>query len=323
MKKWFGKNLFYVFFTILFVLLCACTTFLLVKVHYCSKEIYQLKNQLSELYKNNSISNVTYNNDIITQVSIFISICSAAITLFGLFGGILSFVNLHLGKELNDDIKNANKALENQEELKAWRLIQEGRNYKSLKRFKYAEEVFEEVIKEYKDSELSYIAEFEKLSLYEECIISAETKDLQEIIDNFETFYKQIKNNSKLKNIKIEVLFFLGGLYGDFSRKIGKEDNSFKEYINKSISYFESAIKLDPQNPDLYRNASISYALSEQKDACIDYLCRAKRLSKNEILYKSLVTSKRLSDMYKSYSTCISDEIKQTLSDKFYVFFTY
>ncbi len=264
-------------------------------------------------------------SDILSQTSIFIAICTGGIALFGIFGGVLSFVNIKKSQELEDNIKKTTTVLETQEELIAWRLIQEGRYYASKGKFKQAQNYFHEAAQRNTESFVNVLAEFERISLQADTFLQVkELWYLDNIIQQFEELENKLKKTEEYMLLKQEINFTKGCLHGDEALiKIEKnyKKNDFDEAIQKSIKCFDIARRIDGTDVYILSNAAVTYALAGKKDDCIETLNLAISIAKNEPLYKDLMAIDRVNARFKPYEDGISDELKKILADKFKIKF--
>lgn len=274
----------------------------------------------------------TMSEGLLDQVSVFIAICTGGITLFGIFGGILSYINVKNNKKLEKKIRQAKRALKTQKELTIWRLIQDARYYRSLRKYNYADSYFQKAIgKSSNFSYTYYVAQYERWALRGDLISKELTQDLNasqnlkyldNILDEIKALCKDIKKkrgNCRRNLLLQEVYFLLGNIYGSYAI-INKKHNlnmEFKKNIAYSIKYFKKAIYLDHKNVDFLRNASLSYALANDASNCLKLLDKAKERAEEEILYKNLMYPERLTKLFEPYKTFMSNDIMFRLKTDF------
>ena len=255
-------------------------------------------------------------------VSVSLGIITAGISVFALFGGILSIINIKQSKELDAAIDNAQKALENQNELLGARLIQEGRVYALRNRYKYAENNFNKVIETLPGTVSALICEYEIFSLYADIGTPEDigTLEYRENLDHrFESLIKKIEYSKVAadegKMIKADTYFTYGCICGNCA--LTEEGQKRKILLSKSVEAFSNAIELDNGNVDFYRNQAISYALADDIDKCKSALNKGRVLAESDILYSHLVDRERLKKLFKPSSIYLSDQMKEMLKREF------
>lgn len=275
---------------------------------YFSKIEYSLKNENTNFV-------IEYSDSVALEdeVSISLSIITAAIGIFTIFGGILSVINIINYKDIYNAIDAADKVIESQKELLATRLIQDGRVYQLRDRPKYASDCYEQVIRIVPESNISLIAEYESFLLYSD-IFSFNDDDIDKIEEMGNDLISKLQSfgGDEKKLLMGDTYFSFGCVYGTYAAKLNKP-----EYSKKSIEYFEKAINCDGNNVDFHRNLAITYALDDSLEECQKSLEIAKRFAENQPLYSTLMQPKRLKLLFQPSAEYLKSEIKNMLRDKF------
>lgn len=279
-------------------------------------EIEKNFSKLESLIQNNNENIIIKYNDSVAiedEVSISLSIISAGISVFAIFGGILSVINIVSYKDIYSAIDAANKVMESQKELLAARLIQDGRVYQLRDRPKYALDCYDQAISIVPESNIALIAEYESFLLYSD-IFSSNDEDIDKteqmgnaLISKLESF-----NGYEKKLLMGDTYFSFGCVYGTYAVKLNKP-----QYLKKSIEYFDKAISCDGNNVDFHRNLALTYALNNDVEKCKKSLEIAKRFAKSEPLYSTLMESERLKLLFKPSIKHLSRKIKNMLKKKF------
>jgi tetratricopeptide (TPR) repeat protein len=258
-------------------------------------------------------SNIQYSSSALAdQTANSLGIITAGITLFTLFGGILSVINIFLSRDLYRAVDEAKKAKESQKELNGFRLLQEGRAYKNNERYVYAENKFKELIFDYKNSMIALQAQYELIDMYAQL---NSIENIKEVEDKVKYLLKSIRtahlNTIDCNNLEADTHYLLGCIYGNYYTTI-----RCNEYLDKSIKEFKSAIRCDSQNADVIRNLSISYAMKSDWESCVEAIDEAKSIAEEIPLYKSFVENGRLGRMFQPYIDYISPEILHRIEQK-------
>lgn len=286
--------------TVAFVLCCQQS--IIQRQEEIQSSIVEIAGRLDVLEgkKDNLAKEIESSYNLADQVSVTIGIITAGITVFTLFGGILTIFNIIRAKDLDETIAKAEKVLETQQELLAARLLQEGRIYILRGRIPYAANTFKQVIKETPDTISSLIARYELLLVYSDTSNSEETED--RLCEIQEIFYDLIdalgKPNSK-KDYKMyrqligDAYFTLGCVYGKYAT------NHIGNYIDLSEQYLKEALRYNSGDVDYHRNLAYTYAMANNIDKCKKELETALDCANLEPLFKPLVSYDRLQKLFK------------------------
>ncbi len=108
-------------YSILAVVGFALLIFALVQIFYLKTEQKQLIASISTMKRNVEYSTFSFSD----EVSLALSIITAGIGVFAIFGGIISVINLFQFKQMDRAIEMSEKAIEYQRELQCASFIQE------------------------------------------------------------------------------------------------------------------------------------------------------------------------------------------------------
>ncbi len=237
------------------------------------------------------------------KVSIMLSVISAGIAVFALFGGFLSLVTLSQAKDLNEAIQKAERYSNNQQELLASSYLQEGRNYHIREKDISAKENYERAIHKAHGTLNALIAKYEIGMLYAE-VPDGGQEVCEKAQQYFEEFLKELdakfSNSEEYILLKCDALFAQACCYGNLAEQLS-EDEKKNQYREKAIEHFKNVLKYKRYDVDTHRNLSLSYALLGNIDACRTHLDKAIEEGEGEPLDKSLVTKERLSRLYRPY----------------------
>lgn len=325
MKKTKGDRVYSVLYAVLLIILLAGVVFVMVQVQYLKVEQSQIKEILYTLsqYEKNSMSNCSdqlkvESSSFADEISFALGIISAGISVFAIFGGVLSVFNVVRSKDLDDAIKMSSQAIDNQQELECARLIQEGRMYASRKRNKYAVDCYEQAIDSVPGSFMALVAEYEIFSLSaEELPCSAENRL------KLERAYREIIKkldkcpDKRAKTLKADTFFVMGCAYGVFYLKFPIKD---VELLDLSVEFMSKSIECDKGNVDFYRNLAVTYALKGNEKKCEENLMKAQNYAKAEELYTGLIETSRLGSLFEPAWEYLSNDIKRMLGQKFGIF---
>lgn len=310
-----------IFNAIIFIILFAATIFICVQFCYMNVEQKKIEKRLCELEKNlqNNISfnEVEYNKslEITDDVSLSLGIISAGISVFAIFGGILSVLNILRAKELEDAMNTTAQMKESQQELASARLVQEGRVYAMRSRNKYAVDCFERAITCAPESTSALIAEYELLSLYAD-VLPGSRENMEELRRKVQCLVEKLNKHKTLEKqlLKADAYFLLGCVCGSYSLNQKCERDKL---LKESECYFNKAIECDKGNVDFYRNLALTYALANEKEKCKIKLQFAIDISKQEVLYAGMVDNKRLERLFKPSWAYLTREVKNMLNKSF------
>lgn len=269
--------------------------------------------------------------DLMDEVSTALGIISAGIVLFTVFGGFLSVFNILKTRELENAIKDADKALENQRELFSNRLLQEGRVYAMRNRNKYAADSFNAAMRYAPETLAALTAEYELFALYSDVLSNArnpfEESNLSYIVGLFNELIKNIENNDDYSmakhRLKADSYFTLGCVYGTYALSLFNVENiesdylRIDEFVSEAINAFNEAIKCDGGNVDFHRNLSIIYAVNDNIDECQRTLQNACVYADTEKLYRNLVDSARLTKLFAPSQSYLSGNMKEMLIENY------
>ena len=145
MKKKYRTKVYTIFCAFMLTVMVAAIAIVFVQIKHLKLEqsllnekIFSLEQSVSENGNAGVVQNTDYESfTFADEVTFTLGIITAGISVFAIFGGVLSVFNVVRSKELDDAVKMSAQALENQQELECARLIQEGRMYMLRKRNKY------------------------------------------------------------------------------------------------------------------------------------------------------------------------------------------
>lgn len=252
-------------------------------------------------------------SELATEIPHLLDIISVGVTFFAVFGGLLSVVNIFQSKELYDAIRNAERALKNQDELEAQQLIQIARIYEAKNRPKYAKDYYKEAVYLNPSPLTTCHAKYNIAALnsdvyyWDEEEFKSVCKDLRDLLDDIKKNKIDAKKRELLEG---DIYFLLGCIHGKYA--IMQADNS---YIECSIQYFNKAVKIDRYNVDYHRNLSLSYAIKNDVSKCRDSLKKAKESAEKETLYLSLLTPDTLTKLFKPSVSLYREEIMALLNE--------
>lgn len=300
--------------------------FVFCKIYNLSKQQAKLQDTVLEIQKQLAqqehdtaymVQELEAGYNLSDQVSTSIGIITAGITLYTVFGGMLSVFNIIRSKELEDAISKAEKTLENQQELIGARLLQDGLVYASRKRPYYAVNAFEKVIKQTPDTTAALTARFEILLLY------ADTENTQ--ID----FYRRrmvhkiceklladlSKTNSSIdsdvrKHLHGDACFVLGCFYGECAPIFDYGINDLKV----AECLFQMALKDNYADVEYHKGLAYTYAMAGKTDRCIKELQTAIDCAEREPLYKTQVSQTRLKALFDPIWNTLSEDVQQKLN---------
>ena len=267
MKTWKRNQIMHAFAT---VMVFAAIVYMTSQIHYLKLEQAQLKTYVMELQQTMTDSEIEINTDyraftFSDEVSFALSIISVGISVFAIFGGILSIVNIYQYKQMDRAIEVSEKAVEYLQELECSSLIQEGRMYLTRERQKYAENCFKRAMTSAPESYMALVAEYELFALHAD-VWSSWTDKKKQVQDEFKRLLEKFKGmridkDRRYKELKGDIYFLMGCVYGKYSLSEHGGDN-----LKKSEKYMENAIRCDKKNADFYRNMANTYALMENKE---------------------------------------------------------
>lgn len=250
------------------------------------------------------------------QVSTSLGIIDAGIAVFALFGGILSVYNIMQTKKLETAVRTAHEILETQRELKAARLLQDGRVCVLRGRLPYAKRYFEDTINEGVGTTAALTARYELLLMYAE-VLENEAK-LKEIEAIFKQLESELNKSEQGWNTHSQLLgdayLTLGCAYGKCATANGVLDN---DKIEKAEEYLKAALGYNRKDIDYHKNLAYTYALTGKKDKCRKALKRAEKYAKQEPLYEVLVSPARLQKLFEPGKDILTPEMKDMLSVTF------
>lgn len=260
------------------------------------------------------------------QTTNSLSIITVGITLFTLFGGVLSVVNILLSQSLYKAVDNANEASKSQQELIGFRLLQEGREYAHNSQYRYAVDKFEETMKKYPDTIASLQAEYEAALIYADSLTKNHNtpKLFQENKLRIEQLLNSIRR-AKLdtvdcKRLEGDTYYLLGCTCGDYfkesTKKIPSKSEENMKILDCSIDSFENARRHDKNNADFLINSVISYGLANNWTECEKALNNAKLIADDEPLYNYALTFCHLNEIFEDYYSCFTEELRDKLKLK-------
>lgn len=308
------------------VILIAMVAFALCKICNLNKQQEKLQNTVLEMQKQlyyqkhdtaYMVQELEASYNLSDQVSTSLGIITAGITLYTIFGGMLSVFSIIRSKELEDAISKAEKALENQKELNGARWLQDGLVYASRERPYYAVNAFEKVIKQTPDTTAALTARFEILLLY------ADTENTQ--IDFYrrrmvhKIFEKLLadlsKTNSSIdsdvrKHLHGDACFVLGCFYGECAPIFDYGINDLKV----AECFLQMALKDNYADVEYHKGLAYTYALAGKTDHCIKELQTAIDCAEREPLYKTQVSQTRLKALFGPIWDTLSEDVQKKLN---------
>lgn len=236
------------------------------------------------------------------QTAVLLEMISVGVALFALFGGFLSVFNILKSRELLDAIKCAHQATEDQQELHAHRLLQEGRSYAIRNRPAYAAERYQQAMDLLPNSFTALSAEYELATLYSDVTYDhQQSGQLEEIIKRFTDILSHIESTTSdkvgIQHLRGEVYFALGcinGTYGAYQK------NSRSRYVKESIKWFEKSIDCDPKNVDYYRHIAASYQLAKDNEKKYQAIEQAKRWAAKQLFYTASLSDEAINALIPS-----------------------
>lgn len=321
MKKERAKKWYTILYAILIVSLVAGMSYLWIKVRYLeTKQAHLIEkfNDLEQSKAENSYNETQGQIQFLSfsdEISVSLGVITAGISVFAIFGGVLSVFNVTRSKELEEAIQMSSRAIESQQELESARLIQEGRIYIARKRNKYAIDCYEQAMESAPESFIALVAEYEKLSLFVDELPYSE-KNREKIEKAYEQLMRKLEQSRdrRAKQLSADVSFTMGCVYGNYY--IQKADKTSRS-LNFSEKFLKKAIEYDKSNADFYRNLAVTYALKDDKDACKENLMQARKCADIEDLYAGLVEPQRLKALFESSWEQLSDDMKEMLKKNF------
>lgn len=279
------------------------------------KAVLCIEERLSDT-ETNSMHTMESSYNLADQVSSALGIITAGITVFTLFGGILTIFNISRSKELDDAISKAEKALENQQELIGARLLQDGLVYVSRHRTYYAIKAFKKVIRQAPNTSAALTARYEILSLYAD--IESSSIDSERLLIVQERFDDLIGALDKAESgIDYEIIchlrgdayFTLGCAYGQYASTDSPPD---KNHIETSIRYLRMATECNGEDVEYRKNLAYTYALAGDIKRCQRELESAIDYAKQDpFLYKPLISQERLRALFKPILDNPSQEMQE------------
>lgn len=323
MKKKYRTKVYTIFCAFMLTVMVAAIAIVFVQIKHLKLEqsllnekIFSLEQSVSENGNVGVIQNTDYESfTFADEVTFTLGIITAGISVFAIFGGVLSVFNVVRSKELDDAVKMSAQALENQQELECARLIQEGRMYMLRKRNKYAVDCYEQAIETAEDSFMALVAKYELLMLYaDELPYSVDSMNELENVSG--ELLEQLKKctDKRSKTLAADTYFLMGCVYGKVSLR---EDSNKEQFLDLSETFIGNAIKSDKGNVDFYRNLAITYALKGNVEKCKANIKQAKKFASAEKLYDGLVQKQRLNLLFKPSWMYLNDEVKDMLKTEF------
>lgn len=257
---------------------------------------------------------------IMQKTSFILSIVGIAVTLLGLFGGFLSIYNVLQSKELSQAIESANKALENQKEIEAQRLIMLGENYVFRHRPKYAQDCFQKVIDLDPSIRTVLYARYEIAAL-EGDRDKLEKEELNALIGKLEFLIADLENlksseisKDEKNSLAGDIRFMQGCILGQFIIKHNGEEVT--EEIHQSTEYFRKALRYDCGNVAYYLNLAVSLAIKNDIPGIEEALNNADYWGKQEPLYLNLLDPKNACNLFDPARQFYNEETEQLLIKK-------
>ena len=327
-----------VFWPIMQITIIVLLVFLWVRISYIQDDIELLQNEISKIStKEQTINNFEQkaknprqkvNNSeqevddfdeskIITLTSTSMEIIAVGVTLFTLFGGFLSLINMSQWRDALKSIEMAEKAMENQKELIASRFLQEGKLYESWHRPHYARESYNLAMKNGEDTFSALVAEFALNSMQADVLSNPiQLDELEKVEKQLKEFIEKLKSGKHFhkgrRRLRADSYFTLACIYAVCT--LDNVESCEKDaYAEKANEMFESAIKEDATNPDFY----LHYAahLSGRGDIAKGkkQMGLAREYAQRDALLSEFMDTERLIDLFKLQGTRTRKEAEDIL----------
>lgn len=325
MKRNYPRKIFFWFEAVFLVLcvflsiffICKCISMFALQrdiIDYLSRLETELRNM--DISIGQAIEELRPAYSLADQVSTSLGIISAGIALFAVFGGLLSFFNIARTKEIEDAMREMGELLENQQELKAARLLQDGRVCVERGRLQYAKSYFENAIEEGPDTTAALTARYELLLLYVDGLGKViSLSDSQKIFDQLISDLDKSKQDKAVRRqLLADSYFTLGCAYGKCAVA---DDTVDSDKIAKALAYQKKAIQYHWEDVDYHRNLAYTYALMDDAKNCRRELENAMDCADREPLYKVSISHNRLRKLFRPIMGILSQEMRTMLAEMF------
>ncbi len=302
-------------------LLLVLNVVLIIFIYICYTDINLLKDEVTS-----KVCIIDNKSDLppslLSQTTLILTIITVGITLFTLFGGFLSLINILNSRKLEKAMESIDEISKHEIKIKTLYYMNQAYNYIHREKVVYAKKCFEKMQELNKDNNYYYlIASFELIQLDFD---NHHINKLEKVyIENTSNKLKDLLHAlDKLKDNDIEDIFFLkseiqllrGCLYGKYAEncKINSERN---KSLKNSIEFFIDSQKYYPYDVNILKNILISYLLKDDTGKVIECLTsKRQEIIEKEPFSESMLADKSLSEFLEPYQDKISENMKNTLS---------